>query len=249
MNPSSAIGRTQSLHSSPDRNQTNQTLAIQIASALESALPGVNASKLVHALDTLLGGRGNYTLVGSAAMHLHALEHPNATCKLPLPNDLDVVVNDTAIRRVELANPETLDKLNLKRDANFAHVLNMTRENAPNLKIDIVRSSTPGFLKYQFNPHSIHNIQVGMLADCLADYKARRTDQEFVEQCGGQTQANAKVQPWLDYFDQFRHEAGTVLPRQAAKRRFTESRNSSPEQGLGEPSHARAAARILKFGS
>lgn len=249
MNPSSAIGRTQSLHSSPDRNQTNQTLAIQIASALESALPGVNASKLVHALDTLLGGRGNYTLVGSAAMHLHALEHPNATCKLPLPNDLDVVVNDTAIRRVELANPETLDKLNLKRDANFAHVLHMTRENAPNLKIDIVRSSTPGFLKYQFNPHSIHNIQVGMLADCLADYKARRTDQEFVEQCGGQTQANAKVQPWLDYFDQFRHEAGTVLPRQAAKRRFTESRNSSPEQGLGEPSHTRAAARILKFGS
>ncbi|MFN4044803.1 hypothetical protein [Limnobacter sp.] len=249
MNPSSAIGRTQSLHSSPDRNQTNQTLPIQIASALESALPGVNASKLVHALDTLLGGRGNYTLVGSAAMHLHALEHPNATCKLPLPNDLDVVVNDTAIRRVELANPETLGKLNLKRDANFAHVLHMTRENAPNLKIDIVRSSTPGFLKYQFNPHSIHNIQVGMLADCLADYKARRTDQEFVEQCGGQTQANAKVQPWLDYFDQFRHEAGTVLPRQAAKRRFTESRNSSPEQGLGEPSRARAAARILKFGS
>ena len=172
MNPSSAIGRTQSLHSSPDRNQTNQTLPIQIASALESALPGVNASKLVHALDTLLGGRGNYTLVGSAAMHLHALEHPNATCKLPLPHDLDVVVNDTAIRRVELANPETLGKLNLKRDANFAHVLHMTRENAPNLKIDIVRSSTPGFLKYQFNPHSIHNIQVGMLADCLADYKA-----------------------------------------------------------------------------
>lgn len=249
MNPSSAIGRTQSHHSSPDRNQTNQTLPIQIASALESALPGVNANNVIHALDTLLGSRSYYTLVGSAAMHLHALEHPNATCKLPLPHDLDVVVNDTAIRRVELASPETLDKLNLKRDANFAHVLHMKRENAPDLKIDIVCSSTPGFLKYQFNPHSIHNIQVGMLADCLADYKARRTDQEFVEQCGGQTQANAKVQPWLDYFDQFRHEAGTVLPRKAAKRRFTESRNSSPEQALGEPSHARAAARILKFGS
>lgn len=235
-------------NSSPDRTQYF-SLSPRVAATLESALPGINANKLIHTLDNLLGGRGNYTLVGSAAMHLHALEHPNATCKLPLPHDLDVVVNDTAIRRVELANPETLGKLNLKRDANFAHVLHMTRENAPNLKIDIVRSSTPGFLKYQFNPHSIHNIQVGMLADCLADYKARRTDQEFVEQCGGQTQANAKVQPWLDYFDQFRHEAGTVLPRQAAKRRFAESRNSSPEQGLGEPSHARAAARILKFGS
>jgi len=249
MNPSLAIGHTQSLHSSPDRTQTSQTLAIQIASALESALPGVNANKLVHALDTLLGGRGNYTLVGSAAMHLHALEHPNATCKLPLPHDLDVVVNDTAIRRVELANPETLGKLNLKRDANFAHVLHMTRENAPDLKIDIVSSSTPGFLKYQFNPHSIHGVQVGMLADCLADYKARRTDQEFIEQCGGKTQANAKVQPWLDYFDQFRNEAGTVLPRQAAKRRFTESSAPSPEQALGEPGHARSTARVLKFGS
>jgi hypothetical protein len=249
MNPSSAVGRTQSPHSPPDRTQTSQALPIQIASALESALPGVNASKLVHALDTLLGGRGNYTLVGSAAMHLHALEHPNATCKLPLPHDLDVVVNDTAIRRVELASPETLGKLNLKRDANFAHVLHMTRENAPNLKIDIVCSSTPGFLKYQFNPHSIHDVQVGMLADCLADYKARRTDQEFVEQYGGQTRANAKVQPWLDYFDQFRHETGTVLPRHAAKRRLTESRGSNPEQALGEPSHVRSAARILKFGS
>ncbi len=249
MEASSSLPLTScSLCHSPDRSQ-NLLVSTRVTATLENALPGINASKLVHALDTLLGGRGNYTLVGSAAMHLHALEHPNATCKLPLPHDLDVVVNDTAIRRVELANPETLDKLNLKRDANFAHVLHMTRENAPNLKIDIVRSSTPGFLKYQFNPHSIHNIQVGMLADCLADYKARRTDQEFIEQCGGQTQANAKVQPWLDYFDQFRHEAGTVLPRQAAKRRFTESRNSSPEQALGEPSHGRAAARILKFGS
>lgn len=235
-------------NNSPDRTQ-HFSLIPRVASTLESALPGIDANKLIHALDTLLGGRGNYTLVGSASMHLHALEHPNATCALPMPHDLDVVVNDTAIRRVELANTETLGRLNLKRDANFAHVLHMPRDNAPDLKIDIVHSSTPGFLKYQFNPHSIHGLQTGMLADCLADYKARRTDQEFVEQCGGQTQANAQVQPWLDYFDKCRHDAGTVLPRQAAKRRFTESRNSSPEQGLGEPSHARAAARILKFGS
>ncbi len=237
-----------STNSSPDRTQ-RFSLSPRIVATLENALPGVNASKLVHALDTLLGGRNNYTVVGSTCMHLHALEHPNATCQLPQPNDLDIVVNDTAIRRVELANPATLHELQLKRDANLAHVLHMTRKNAPDLKIDIVHSNTPGFLKYQINPRFIDGLQAGMLADCLADYKARRTDQELVEQCGGQTQANSKVQPWLDYFDQFRNEAGTVLPRQAAKRRFTESGNSSPEQALGEPSHARAAARILKFGS
>jgi len=236
-----------SLCHSPDRTQ-NLLLNPRITTALENALPGIDANKLIHALDTLLGGRGNYTLVGSASMHLHALEHPNATCALPRPHDLDVVVNDTAIRRVELANTETLGRLNLKRDANFAHVLHMPRDNAPDLKIDIVHSSTPGFLKYQFNPHSIHGLQTGMLTDCLADYKARRTDQEFVEQCGGQTPANAKVQPWLDYFDKCRHDAGTVLPRNIAKRRLAESPGSSPEQGPDGPSVSRPAARILKFG-
>nr|WP_294889494.1 hypothetical protein [uncultured Limnobacter sp.] len=244
MNPSSAIDRTQSHHSSPDRNQTNQTLPIQIASALESALPGVNANNVIHALDTLLGSRSYYTLVGSAAMHLHALEHPNATCKLPLPHDLDVVVNDTAIRRVELASPETLDKLNLKRDANFAHVLHMKRENAPDLKIDIVHSHTPGFSKYHRNPHSIHGVQVGRLADNLADYKARLRDPEFIEQCGGQNEANAKIQSWLNYFDQFDTQTIRQLSTQAKKRPF----NYTTDDETDSPRASRPATRILRFG-
>ena len=67
-------------------------------------------------------------------MHLHALEHPNATCALPMPHDLDVVVNDTAIRRVELANTETLGGLNLKRDAKAdqQRVLKEQKENMQN---------------------------------------------------------------------------------------------------------------------
>lgn len=205
-------------HNSPDRTQYF-SLTPHVVSALESALPGIDADKLICTLDTLLGGRCNYTLVGSACMHLHALEYPNATCALPMPHDLDVVVNDTALRLVELANTEKLDELNLTRDAKLAHVLHMPRGNETDLKIDIVHSCTPGFLKYQVNPHCIHGLQAGMLAHCLADYKARRNDQEFVEQCGGQTEANAKVQPWLDYFDQFSNEAGTILPRNMTKRR------------------------------
>ncbi len=232
-----------SLCHSPDRSQ-NLPVSTRVTATLENALPGVNANNVIHALDTLLGSRSYYTLVGSAAMHLHALEHPNATCKLPLPHDLDVVVNDTAIRRVELASPETLDKLNLKRDANFAHVLHMKRENAPDLKIDIVHSHTPGFSKYHRNPHSIHGVQVGRLADNLADYKARLRDPEFIEQCGGQNEANAKIQSWLNYFDQFDTQTIRQLSTQAKKRPF----NNTTDDETDSPRASRPATRILRFG-
>lgn len=186
---------------SPDH--TPPPLNLRVATALERALPGVDANTLIHTLDTLTGGRHSYTLVGSASMHLHALEHPNATCSLPIPNDLDVVVNDSALRRVELASPETLGQLNLRRDRQFKHLLYLQRPNQPDLKIDVVPASTPGFMKFQANALSIHGVRIGRLADSLADYRTRLKDEEYIDQCGGQAQAHAKMQPWLKYFDQF----------------------------------------------
>lgn len=222
---------------SPDRTQTS-AVNPYIAATLERALPGINAGKLFQALDTLLGGRDNYTLVGSACMHLHALEYPNGTCQLPQPNDLDVVLNDTAIRRLDMATPEKLNTLNLKRDADFRHVLHMPRENQADLKIDMVHAQTPGFFKYQHNPHSIHGVQVGMLADCMKDYKSRQT-----EHC------DTKNMAWSDYFDQFNIHPATKVPRYYAKRKFEESPSTSPVAGAGEssPEDGRKVARVLTY--
>lgn len=196
------ITKTSNIWDSPT-DRTPPPLNPAVASALERALPGVNANALIHALDTLTGGRNSFTLVGSASMHLHALEHPNATCSLPIPNDLDVVVNDSAMRRVELASAETLNQLNLKRDPNFKHTLYLSRANQADLKIDLVPASTPGFMKFQTNALSMHGVRIGRLTDSLDDCRTRLKDEDYVEQCGGQAQALAKVQPCLNYFDQF----------------------------------------------
>jgi hypothetical protein len=178
-------------------------LTPRVSAALENVLPGLDANKLFKSLDNLFGNRGNYTVVGSASMHLHALEtSSDAKLPLPLPNDIDLVVTDRGIDRLNLANPQKLSDLGFRRDADLAHVLYVKRVGQDDLKIDVVAGKTSGFKKYVANPHDIDNVQVGRLEDSLNDYRARMKDPEFIHQCGGEAAAEKKIQPWLNYFNQ-----------------------------------------------
>lgn len=96
-----------------------QALSARVTTALERALPGVDAEKLMSTLDSLLGGRGRYALVGSTSLHLHAIEQPNFTQELPLPNDLDAVFDQRSSLKLECSNERELAELNLKRDPDF----------------------------------------------------------------------------------------------------------------------------------
>ncbi len=179
------------------------TLTPRISAALEKALPGVDANKLIQTLDRLFGNRGNYTLVGSASMHIHALESAlESKLTLPLSNDIDVVVNDRAIDKLNIASPELLGDLELRRDPDLRHVLYMPRSNHDDLKIDVVSGRTSGFQRYVSNPHEIDSVQVGRLEDSLKDYQHRMNDPDFVQECGGKAEAEKKTKPWLDYFNQ-----------------------------------------------
>ena len=174
----------------------------RISAALEKVIPGLDANRLFQSLDSLFGNRGEYTLVGSASMHIHALEcrsEPDVT--LPMPNDIDVVVTDRGIGKLDLANQERLNALNLRRDADLPHVLYVTRPGHDDLKIDVVKDRTPGFAKYTSNPQDIEDIQVGRLDHCLKDYRQRLEDPEFIQECGSKKQAEIKIKPWLDYFE------------------------------------------------
>lgn len=204
MLPSQIPGISGSSYGTPPRlaDREPQQLHNEVKLALENALPGISASTLIHSLDQLLRGRRNYTIVGSTSMHLHAIKHPNKTCTLPKPNDIDVVASDVSVQRMRDFTETELSNLGLKRDENFAHVFHMAREGQADLKIDIVSDHTQGFKKYASNPIQIHGLNVGQLADALDDYRSRVSDREFIAQCGGTEQAKEKVGLWLKYFDQ-----------------------------------------------
>jgi hypothetical protein len=245
MIPSPSANRTPP--STPSReNNSASVIPPRIQAALEKALPGVDSNKLIQSLDKLFGSRGNYTVVGSTSMHLHALEFPNATRSLPLPNDIDVVVNERAINKLNLATPDTLSNLGLRRNPDNAHVLHMAQSNQTELKIDVVASKTPGFMKYQSNPHEIDGVQVGRLSDCLIDYQQRTKEPEFIQQCGGKAEADQKTQPWLNYFDQFTASAKTNSPdvNTASRKRLFQD---SPEQSNNRAKQDSLPSKALKF--
>lgn len=169
-----------------------QALSTRTTTVLGRALPGVDAEKLMSTLDRLLGGRCRYALVGSTSLHLHAIEHPNLTQTLPLPNDLDVVFDHRSSLKLETSSEQELAEMNLKRDPNKPHVLYLSRENLPDLKIDLVKSSTPGFAKYYKEVQCIDDIPLGRLSDTIADYKSRLRDPEFIRESGGKKKLKAK---------------------------------------------------------
>lgn len=152
------------------------------------------------ALDSLLGGRGRYALVGSASLHLHAIEQPNLTQTLPLPKDLDVVFDPRSSEKLDRISVQELAKMNLRRDPHQAHVLYLSRENMSDLKIDLVSSATPGFAKHYSGARCVDDIPVGRLSDTIADYKNRLRDPEFIKESGGKEKAKDKISPWLNYF-------------------------------------------------
>ena len=200
---SSIPGISGSSYSTPPRlaDREPQQLHNQVKLALESALPGINASTLIHSLDLLLRGRHNYTIVGSTSMHLHAIKRPNKAYTLPKPNDIDVVVSDVIVQRMRDFTESELSNLGLKRDENFAHVFHMAREGQAELKIDIVSDHTQGFKKYAIGRVEICGLHVGHIDDTLKDYQSRISDREFVAQCGGAERAKEKVALLLKYFD------------------------------------------------
>ena len=196
-------GISDSSYSTPPRlaDREPQQLHDEVKLALESALPGIDARVLIHSLDVLLGGRDNYTIVGSASMHLHAIEKPNKTCILPMPNDLDVVVSDVRVQHLSRFTKNELTNLGLRQDEKFAHVMYAARQGQADLKIDIVSDHTQGFRKYSSGGIKICGLRVGCIEDTLEDYQSRISDREFVAQCGGAERAKEKVALLLKYFD------------------------------------------------
>ena len=196
-------GISDSSYSTPPRlaDREPQQLHDEVKLALESALPGVDANTLIHSLDSLLRGRGNYAIVGSTSLHLQAIEHPNRACALPEPNDIDVVVSEISVMRLDDFTRSELGKLGLRQDENLRHVFYMAREGQADLKIDIVSDHTQGFKKYSTGGLKICGLRVGCIEDTLQDYQSRISDQEFVVQCGGAERAKEKVALLLKYFD------------------------------------------------
>ena len=197
-------GISDSSYSTPPRlaDREPQQLHDEVKLALESALPGVDANTLIHSLDSLLRGRGNYAIVGSTSLHLQAIEHPNRACALPEPNDIDVVVSEISVMRLDDFTRSELGKLGLRQDENLRHVFYMAREGQADLKIDVVSANKREFKKYALNPVSIHGLNVARVHDTLDDYRSRATDREFIQQCGGVDQAKHKLDLWMNYFDQ-----------------------------------------------
>jgi hypothetical protein len=185
----------------PEPGSRTLSLSPWVRVALEKILPGLEANRLFQSLDSLFGSRENYTLVGSVSMHMHALEAAsNSHSALPAPNDIDVVVNSRGIDKLQLANEKTLQALGLRRDKDLSHVLYVTRLGHGDLKIDVVKSATPGFAKYMAHRHAIDEVPVASLDDCLKDYRQRLNDREFIQACGSPEAAKNKIKPWLDYF-------------------------------------------------
>lgn len=229
----------------PLADRAPQQLQDQVGLTLENAIPGIRANTLIHAIDVLLGGRDNYSIVGSTSMHLHALKHPNRTCSLPLPHDIDLVACEQRVSVMGRIKNETLEKCGLKRDEKFAHVFHMARDGQPDLKIDIVSSKTPGFGKYRSSSVAIHGLNVGRITDTLNDYRARVSDPEFIKQCGGIEQARAKIEPWLKYFDQFREANSADTPESMGGERTRRHLLSSSEPS--RDSDSANVRRTLRF--
>lgn len=189
--------------STPPRiiNRSPEALQSEVKMALENAHPGIDANALIHSLDVLLRGRGNYTIVGSTSMHLQAINNPNPTLTLPMPNDVDVVASDVSVQRMQDFTNIELAKVGLRQSDNRGHVFYMAREGQADLKIDIVSDAKKEFRKYALNPAQIHGLSVARIHDTLDDYKSRATDRDFIKQCGGDSQAKEKVSLFMNYFD------------------------------------------------
>lgn len=198
-----------------------------VTAALNEALPGIDVERLFHSLDVVFGNR-NYTLVGSASMHLHAIALPNATVTLPRANDLDLVIESNDINKLDFVTKDELNKLCLRCDDQKKHVLYYKHGNNLELKIDLIKSDNPLFKKYN-DVIQIGGFSVRTLANSMASYSARARDADFITSHGGKDAAKAAVQPWFSYFDKFSLDApppqetglAVVLPPQL-KRKFPE---------------------------
>lgn len=196
-------GISGSSYSTPPRlaDREPQHLHNQVKLALESALPGIDAKALIHSLDVLLRGRGNYTIVGSTSMHLQAINNPNPTLTLPMPNDIDVVASDVSVQRMQDFTDAEFAKVGLRQSDTRGHVFYMARKGQADLKIDIVSADKREFRKYALNPVQIHGLRVARVHDTLDDYKFRVTDRDFIKQCGSAAQAEEKVSLYMNYFE------------------------------------------------
>ena len=187
-------------------NRSPEALQSEVKMALENAHPGIDAKALIHSLDVLLRGRGNYTIVGSTSMHLQAINNPNPTLTLPIPNDIDVVASDVSVLCMQDFTKIELAKVGLRQPDTRGHVFYMARKGQADLKIDIVSDDKREFRKYALNPVQIHGLRVARIHDTLDDYMFRATDRDFIKQCGGAAQAKEKVSLYMNYFEE---QAGT----------------------------------------
>lgn len=169
-----------------------------VETALNNALPNVDTAALFGSLDKLFGYR-EYTLVGSASMHIHAIDHKNPNITLPPANDLDLVLKPEQILNLDLSGNK-LREQNLKYD-NVKKELYYKREDGSDLTIDLIHTTNRRFANC--STVEIGGFNVRTLLDSMDSYKTRFNDSEFRAAVGGVSAAKDAVQPWFDYFDSY----------------------------------------------
>lgn len=152
---------------------------------------------------------------------------------LALPADIDLLAQPSAIRLVETASTADLRTLKLDRQPGSSHVLLMKAQstildsqisqggqsqqagesspvdNSRAIKIDFIPADQREFRHQATRTSLVFGQRVADPETILSHYRIRAQDEDFIHQCGGEAQARAKVNPWIQYFKPAQAEAGS----------------------------------------
>ena len=116
------------------RFDKNRLLSVALAQILDTP----NAGQLLLGLNELLGSASEYTITGSVALAFHHLRATGNTMRIP--NDLDVIVSESAMERLGNVDRDGLRVLGFESPpGNVENIVWHGDKNRP-LNVDIIKA-------------------------------------------------------------------------------------------------------------
>jgi hypothetical protein len=170
--------------------------------AFQNAFPGVDTNQLLQDLDGFFKHRQNYTVTGSAALHLHSvITRPNPNEALPPSGDLDLIVSCNFFPMLDTRNTAAMREFHLERpNPEKSQILRWAPPGQPPIKIDIIQSNEDVVRNLQGHVCDLDNVKTCTLPALLAANETRYSDPEEIRQAGGQEVVKAKKEAVSRFF-------------------------------------------------